>query len=98
MLRDAVRARGGGATVAAAAGRAADAHCGGGSIQPSSRTLRRAWNNATFRGRIDRALAAGTLDIAFDHVGDFDDDTRLLHVRVQPAQGGGCWIFMARQD
>ena len=55
-------------------------------------------NNAAFRGRIDRALAAGTLDIAFDHIGDFDDDTKQLRVRVQSATGGGCWIFMRREE
>ena len=54
-------------------------------------------NNAAFRGRIDRALAAGTLDIAFDHIGDFDDDTKQLSVRVQSATGGGCWLFMQRE-
>ena len=53
-------------------------------------------NTASFRGRIDRALAAGTLDIAFDHIGDFDDSGKMLHVRVQSASGGGCWIFMQR--
>jgi photoactive yellow protein len=53
-------------------------------------------NNAAFKGRIERALAAGTLDIAFDHIGDFDDSAKMLHVRVQSAAGGGCWIFMQR--
>jgi photoactive yellow protein len=55
-------------------------------------------NNPAFRGRIDRALAAGSLNIAFAHVGDFDDATRELDVRVQSAAGGGCWIFLRRAD
>jgi photoactive yellow protein len=55
-------------------------------------------NNPAFRGRIDRALAAGTLDIKFDQIGDFEDDTRLIRVRVQSASGGGCWIFLLRED
>nr|WP_294509912.1 PAS domain-containing protein [uncultured Rhodopila sp.] len=55
-------------------------------------------NNPNFRGRIDRALAAGTLDIAFSHVGDFDDSAKELDVRVQSATGGGCWIFIRRED
>ncbi len=55
-------------------------------------------NNSGFKGRIDRALAAGTLDVAFDHIGDFDDGTKALRVRVQSASGGGCWIFMHRED
>ena len=49
-----------------------------------------------FRGRIERALAAGDVDIEFGWVGDFSDAGRELRVRVQPASGGGCWIFMQR--
>src|SRR5690348_14880512 len=40
-------------------------------------------NNAKFRGRIDRALAAGTLDISFSFIGDFNDPNKELDVRVQ---------------
>jgi photoactive yellow protein len=54
-------------------------------------------NNAAFRGRIERALAAGHLDITFSHTGDFDDKAKELTVRVQSATGGGCWIFMKRE-
>jgi photoactive yellow protein len=50
-----------------------------------------------FRGRIERALAAGEADIEFGWVGDFGDAGRQLRVRVQPASGGGCWIFMQRE-
>ena len=53
-------------------------------------------DNESFRGRIDRALAAGKLDIAFTHIGDFADRGRTLDVRVQSATGGGCWIFLQR--
>ncbi|PPQ28700.1 PAS domain-containing protein [Rhodopila globiformis] len=53
-------------------------------------------DNAQFRGRIDKALAAGTLDITFSFVGDFNDPDRELDVRVQSAAGGGCWIFLRR--
>ena len=53
-------------------------------------------DNESFRGRIDRALAAGVLDIAFTHIGDFADRGRTLDVRVQSATGGGCWIFLQR--
>ncbi len=55
-------------------------------------------NNPDFRGRIERALAAGKLDIAFSHIGDFDDRTRALDVRIQSAAGGGCWIFLRRES
>src|SRR3954469_24507937 len=53
-------------------------------------------NKAEFRGRIDQALAAGTLNITFSFIGDFDDPDKELDVRVQSATGGGCWIFMQR--
>ena len=55
-------------------------------------------NNSSFRGRIEKAEAAGRLDIAFGHIGDFDDSTKELHVRVQSASAGGCWIFIKRED
>ena len=55
-----------------------------------------------FRGRIERARAAGRLDLEFGHVGDFADRARLLRVRVQSAADGadrgGYWIFLARDD
>jgi photoactive yellow protein len=53
-------------------------------------------NNEKFRGRIGRALAAGTLDITFSFTGDFNDPDRELDVRVQSAIDGGCWIFIRR--
>jgi photoactive yellow protein len=53
-------------------------------------------NNAQFRGRIDQALAGGTLNITFSFIGDFNDPERELDVRVQSAAGGGCWIFLRR--
>ena len=55
-------------------------------------------NNPNFHGRIQRALAAGSLDISFSHVGDFSDGARELDVRVQSATGGGCWIFLRRGE
>jgi photoactive yellow protein len=55
-------------------------------------------NNPAFLGRIERSLAAGSLDIAFSHVGDFDDGAKELDVRVQSATGGGFWIFLRRGD
>ncbi len=53
-------------------------------------------NNPGFKGRIDRALAAGKLDIKFGFVGDMPSATIDLDVRVQSATGGGCWIFLRR--
>jgi photoactive yellow protein len=49
-----------------------------------------------FLRRIERARQAGTLDIMFEQVGDFDDAERLLRVRVKSASGGGLWLFIER--
>ena len=53
-------------------------------------------NVPDFRGRIERALAMGSLDIEFEYVGDFADAGRKITVRIQSAAGGGYWIFMKR--
>ena len=53
-------------------------------------------NNGYFKGRIDKALKAGTLDISFSFVGDFSDRDRELFVRAQSASDGGYWIFIHR--
>lgn len=50
-----------------------------------------------YRGRIERAMATGSLDVEFGWIGDFGDAERSLRVRVQSAMGGGCWIFMQRE-
>jgi photoactive yellow protein len=55
-------------------------------------------NNAGFKGRIDRALTAGKLDIKFGYTGDLPSGTVDLDVRVQSAIGGGCWIFLRREE
>ena len=55
-------------------------------------------NNERFKGRIERAMATGRLDLAFGHVGDYIDQSQALDVRVQSASGGGCWIFLKRAD
>jgi photoactive yellow protein len=49
-------------------------------------------NNPHFKGLIEKARAAGTLDIRFSFVGDFADRNRELSVRVQSAKDGGTWI------
>lgn len=51
-----------------------------------------------FRGRIDKALAAGRLDLEFGWTGDFADAERGLRVRAQSAAGGGYWLFLQRED
>lgn len=54
-------------------------------------------DNPDFRGRVERASAAGTLDLEFTHIGDFEDRDRELTVRIQPASVGGYWIFLRRE-
>ncbi len=53
-------------------------------------------NNAGFRGRIDAAIALGTLDIEFTHIGDFEDRNRELRVRALSSSDGGVWLFHQR--
>ena len=48
--------------------------------------------------RIERARVEGTLDILFEHVGDFEDATRPLRVRLKSATAGGLWVFIERQS
>lgn len=55
-------------------------------------------NTSKFSGRIEAAMATGRLDLAFGHVGDFADISRVLDVRVQSASSGGCWIFLKRGE
>jgi photoactive yellow protein len=54
------------------------------------------FDNGYFKGRIDKAIATGKLDMSFTFVGDFSDRTRELTVRVQAAKDGGIWIFHQR--
>lgn len=49
-----------------------------------------------FLGRIERARAAGSVDIEFGAVGDFDDLDKELRFRIQSASDGGIWIFTLR--
>ncbi len=55
-------------------------------------------NNAHFKGRIDKARAAGTLNVSFTFVGDFEDSNRELSIRVQSAKDGGAWIAIRREN
>lgn len=45
--------------------------------------------SAAFLERVERALAAGTLDISFERVGDYGDAERELRVRLKSASSGG---------
>jgi hypothetical protein len=52
-------------------------------------------NNGHFKQRIDKARQAGSLDMAFSFVGDFNDRSRELDVRIQSGRDGGIWIFIS---
>ena len=64
--------------------------------QPFFTDIAPCMNNPNFRGRIDRAMAAGKVDIELVHIGDFSDREREIQVRVQSASQGGLWIFLHR--
>lgn len=61
-------------------------------------TIAPCMDNDNFRGRIEKARAAGTLDLEFTHIGDFADDDRELTVRIQSSSDRGIWIFMRRES
>jgi photoactive yellow protein len=50
-----------------------------------------------FRGRLERARAAGRINIELTHIGDFEDAERELTVRIQSAADGGLWLFLRRE-
>ena len=51
-----------------------------------------------FRGRIERALDKGPVDLEFGWPGDFGDPRRELRIRVQSARNGGLWLFIERDE
>jgi photoactive yellow protein len=50
----------------------------------------------TFRGRIERALEQGPVDIEIGWPGDYGDPRRELRIRVQSSRSGGLWLFIER--
>jgi|SRR5208337_2101238 len=54
-------------------------------------------NNNHFKGRIDKARAAGALNVSFTFIGDFEDSNRELSIRVQSAKDSGAWIAIKRE-
>lgn len=49
-----------------------------------------------FRGRIERAMEAGPVNLEMGWPGDFGDPTRELRIRVQSSRNGGVWLFIGR--
>ncbi len=50
--------------------------------------------NAEVRGRIERALERGAIDLELGHGSGFTDPLHGLRGRMQPAGGGGFWLFL----
>ncbi len=51
-----------------------------------------------FRGRLERAMADGPVDLEIGWPGDFGDPARELRIRVQSSRSGGLWLFIERDD
>jgi photoactive yellow protein len=51
--------------------------------------------NAEIRGRIERALRRGALDLELGHSSGIADPLHGVRGRMQPAAGGGFWLFLA---
>ncbi len=51
-------------------------------------------DNGHFKGRLEKARAAGKFDISFEFIGDFANRDSELSIRAQPSSDGGTWIFM----
>ena len=49
-----------------------------------------------FRGRIERAMEAGPVNLEMGWPGNFGDPTRELRIRVQSSRNGGVWLFIER--
>jgi len=49
-----------------------------------------------FRGRIERAMDEGPVDLEFGWAGDFADPDRDLRLRVVSSHNNGIWIFIER--
>jgi photoactive yellow protein len=51
-----------------------------------------------FRGRIERAMDKGPVDLEIGWPGDYGDPRRELRIRVQSSRSGGLWLFIERDD
>jgi photoactive yellow protein len=51
-----------------------------------------------FRGRIERAMEQGPVDLDINWPGDFGDPQRELRIRVQSSRSGGLWLFIERDE
>ena len=51
-----------------------------------------------FRGRIQRAMEQGPVNLEIGWPGDYGDPSRELRIRVQSSRNGGLWLFIERDD
>ena len=54
--------------------------------------------HAAVRSQIERALKRGALDLELGHAVAVADPLHGLRARMQPAAGGGFWLFLQRVD
>jgi photoactive yellow protein len=59
-------------------------------------TLSACLGSDDFRGRLQRAIEAGPLDLELAWPSDFGDPQRELRIRVQSSRNGGMWLFIER--
>ena len=50
------------------------------------------------KGRVEQAVARGAVDIEIGWIGDFDDPSGEIQIRVLSASDGGLWLFMNRGE
>jgi photoactive yellow protein len=58
--------------------------------------LTKRMNSDDFRGRIEQAMADGSVNLEIGWVGDYSDPRRDLRIRVQSARDGGIWLCIER--
>ncbi len=54
--------------------------------------------SAAFRGRLERAMTAGPVDLDIGWPGGDDEAGRAVRLRVQSSRSGGLWLFIERDD
>ena len=58
--------------------------------------ISRCLGSDAFRGRIERAMEQGPVDLEVGWPGDYGDPGRELRIRVQSSRNGGLWLFIER--
>ena len=58
--------------------------------------ISRCFGSDAFRGRVERAMQQGPVDLEIGWPGDYGDPNRELRIRVQSSSGDGLWLFIER--